>query len=163
MEHVPDPSIAIRHISRLLRPQGIVYIQVGNKFSPDQLLHDHHCQLPGLTMLSREQAVEYFTVRTGKPREHYAVGYWREEKYYRNVFRREGVTLHRVERFAHPDTVNAYGKDVPAVCKLLEEDIWPDLRPELARRMRRRMLTVVRLYVHACRQLLALESHLDLL
>ena len=57
MEHVADPSTAIRHISGLLAPGGAVYVQVGNKFSADQLLHDHHCQLPGLTVLSREQAV----------------------------------------------------------------------------------------------------------
>ena len=162
MEHVPDPSTAIRHISGLLRPGGAVYIQVGNKFSPDQLLHDHHCQLPGLTMLSREQAVEYFQARTGKPKEAYAVGYWREEKYYRHVFRRHGVTLRRTEHFPHPDMVNVYGKDIPNVCSLLEKDLWPDLRPELGKRMRRRMLMLVRLYVHACRQLPALKSNLNL-
>jgi SAM-dependent methyltransferase len=163
IEHVMDPSVAIRHISQLLRPEGIVFVQVGNKFSPNQLLHDHHCQLPGLTMLSREQAVEYFQARFAKPKDHYAVGYWREEKYYRNVFRSNGVALHRTEHFPHPDMVNLYGKEISDVCKLLEKDLWPDLRPELGKRMRRRMLKIVQLYVHASRQLPALASQPNLL
>jgi SAM-dependent methyltransferase len=163
IEHVMDPSIAIKHISQLLRPGGIVFVQVGNKFSPNQLLHDHHCQLPGLTMLSREQAVEYFQARFSKPKEAYAVGYWREEKYYRNVFRNNGVTLHRTEHFPHPDILNLYAKDITDVCKLLEKNLWPDLRPELGKRMRRRMLKIVQLYVHASRQLPALESQPALL
>jgi len=163
MEHVPDPSVAMRHISSLLAPGGAVYVQVGNKFSADQLLHDHHCQLPGLTVLAREQAVEYFQVRTGRPADHYAVGYWREEKFYRNVFRRCGVTLHRTEHFYHPDSINYYAKDFSEICTMLEKDLWPDLRPELGRRMRKRMLKVVQLYVHASRQLPSLMAQPDLL
>jgi SAM-dependent methyltransferase len=163
IEHVMDPSVAIRHISQLLRPNGLVFIQVGNKFSPNQLLHDHHCQLPGLTMLSREQAVEYFQARFAKPKEAYAVGYWREEKYYRHVFRRNGVSLHRTEHFPHPDILNLYAKDITDVCKLLETNLWPDLRPELGKRMRRRMLKIVQLYVHASKQLPGLESQPNLL
>jgi SAM-dependent methyltransferase len=162
MEHVPDPSIAIRNISRLLSPGGVVYVQVGNKYSADQLLHDHHCQLPGLTVLSREQAVEYFQTRLGKPADHYAVGYWREEKFYRNVFRHNGVTLHRTEHFTNPETVLWYAQSMSEICTLLEKDLWPDLRPELGRRMRKRMLTVVKLYVHASQQLPALRSNLEL-
>jgi len=44
-----------------------------------------------------------------------------------------------------------------------EKDLWPDLRPELGRRMRKRMLKVVQLYVHASKQLPSLMAQPDLL
>jgi SAM-dependent methyltransferase len=154
IEHVADPSVAIRHISRLLNTGGVVYMQVGNKFSPDQLAGDHHYKLPGITMLSKPQAIEYFCTRMKQPPEAYAVGSWREEKYYRHVFRRAGVSLHRVDRFPSTEHVLWYAKAISEMCGKLENgDLWPDLRPELKRRMRQRITKLAQLYVHASRQL----------
>jgi SAM-dependent methyltransferase len=163
IEHVSDPSAAIKHISQLLRPGGVVFIHVGNKFSPGQLMGDHHYHLPGITMLSRPQAIEYFHTRLGQPKENYAVGHWREEKYYRNVFRRNGVTLHRVNHYPTPDLIVLSAAVISELCTRLEKNLWPDLRPELAKRMRRRMLKIAELYVHASRQLPLLESQPSLL
>jgi SAM-dependent methyltransferase len=154
LEHVAVPSVAIGHIVRLLRPGGVVFMQVGNKFSPEQLAGDHHYRLPGITMLSRPQAIEYFCTRLKQPVSNYAVGSWREEKYYRHVFRRWGVALHRVDHFPTTDHVLWYAKAISELCaKLQAGDLWPDLRPELSQRMRRRILKLVALYVHACQQL----------
>jgi SAM-dependent methyltransferase len=154
IEHVADPGVTVRHIAKLLRPGGVVYLQVGNKFSPDQLAGDHHYKLPGITMLSRPQAMEYFSVRLQQPTSNYAVGCWREEKYYRHVFRRWGIALHRVDHFSTTDHVLWYAKAITELCSRLEAgDPWPDLRPELSRRMRRRILKLTALYVHACQQL----------
>jgi len=162
LEHVLDPVAAIRNISALLRPGGIVYVQVGNKFSPDQLLADHHYKLPGITMLSRAQAIEYWQIRCGRDPSEYGVGYWREEKFYRHVFSRAGVKLHRADHFSSPDEILWYAEAISQVCKLLEGSPWPDLRPALARRMHRRMRKLVELYVHASRQLPGIESQPDL-
>jgi SAM-dependent methyltransferase len=154
IEHVADPSVTIRHIGQMLRPNGVVYMQVGNKFSPDQLAGDHHYKLPGITMLSKPQAMEYFCTRLKQPASAYAVGCWREEKYYRHVFRRAGVALHRVDRFPTPDHVHWYAAAISDLCsKLQQGDLWPDLRPELSKRMRRRITKLAQLYVHASRQL----------
>ncbi len=84
IEHVPDPSLTIDHLCRMLRPGGAIYVQVGNKLSPDQLTGDHHYRLPGITLLSRAQAIEYFCARLHLPESSYAVGYWRDEKFYRH-------------------------------------------------------------------------------
>jgi 2-polyprenyl-3-methyl-5-hydroxy-6-metoxy-1,4-benzoquinol methylase len=163
IEHVADPRVAIRHIAKLLRPGGVVFMQVGNKFSPTQLGADHHYKLPGITMLSRPQAIEYFSARTKLPASDYAVGYWREEKYYRNVFRSAGVALHRVDRFSTTDHVLCYAKSISDLCTKLEGNLWPDLRPELGRRMGRRIRKLAQLYVHASRQLPRMVNDLELL
>jgi len=153
IEHVSDPRATIQHISRLLRPGGFVYMQVGNKFSPDQLAGDHHYKLPGITLLSRPQAIEYFCARLKLTETDYAVGTWREEKYYRNVFAKEGVTLQRVDRYKSPDNVTGFAKPISELLARLEGNLWPDLRPELGRRMTRRIRKLAELYVHASRQL----------
>jgi SAM-dependent methyltransferase len=164
IEHVADPSITIRHISRMLSPGGVVFLQVGNKFSPDQLAGDHHYKLPGITMLSRPQAIEYFCTRLKQPASAYAVGCWREEKYYRHVFRRGGVALHRVDRFRTTDHVMWYARAISELCtKLQEGNLWLDLRPELSRRMTRRITKLAALYVHASRLLPQMVDNLALL
>jgi SAM-dependent methyltransferase len=164
IEHVADPSVTLQHISRLLRPGGVVFLQVGNKFSPDQLAGDHHYKLPGITMLSRPQAIEYFCTRMQQPASAYAVGVWREEKYYRNVLRRCGVALHRVDHFPTTDHVLWYAKAISELCTKLEQgNLWLDLRPELSRRMSRRIRKLAQLYVHASRQLPRMAEDLPLL
>lgn len=153
IEHVSDPSVTIAHIARMLRPDGAVYMQVGNKFSPDQLAGDHHYKLPGITLLSKAQAIEYFCTRMKYPVSHYAVGSWRDEKFYRNAFKRHGVRLDRVDRYPTPDFVLNYAQPISEICTQMKQNLWPDLRPELAQRMRRRLRKLAELYVHAGKQL----------
>jgi SAM-dependent methyltransferase len=153
MEHVPDPSLTIEHLCRMLRPDGAVYVQVGNKLSPDQLTGDHHYRLPGITLLSRAQAMEYFCTRLRLPEANYAVGYWHDENYYRNAFRRHRVTLERADRYPTTDHVLWYAQAISEMCIQLRQNLWPDLRPELGQRMKRRMKKIAEIYVHASRQL----------
>lgn len=158
IEHVPDPKTTIDHLCRMLRPGGAIYVQVGNKFSPDQLVADHHYRLPGITMLSRAQAIEYFCKRKHLSESDYAVGYWREEKYYRNVFRQRGIQLERVDRYPSPDHVLWYANAISEMCVQLKQDLWPDLRPELGQRMKRRMRKIAELYVHGSKQLVEIAA-----
>lgn len=153
IEHVPDPRTTIDHLCQMLRPGGAIYVQVGNKFSPDQLVADHHYRLPGITMLSRAQAIEYFCKRHHLPETDYAVGYWREEKWYRNAFRRRGIKLERVDRYPTPDHVLWYANAISEMCIQLKQNLWPDLRPELGERMKRRMKKIAEIYVHASKKL----------
>jgi SAM-dependent methyltransferase len=148
LEHVLDPGQAIRTLSSLLRPGGVIYAQVGNKYSPDQLLADHHYGRTGITLLGRAQAIEYFLVATGLDVRHYGVGYWRTERYYRNAFARFGVQIEHAQNFASPDHVTWYAKMVSDVCRRAEQEIYPGLRPELQHRIRRRMVAVARYFAH---------------
>jgi SAM-dependent methyltransferase len=146
LEHVLDPGQTIRRLSSLLRPGGVIYAQVGNKYSPDQLLADHHYGRAGITLLARAQAIDYFRVATGLSDCHYGVGYWRTERYYRRMFARFGVGLDNTESFANPAYVTWYSTFMEQVRRRAEGEIYPGLRPELQQRMRHRMTAVARYF-----------------
>jgi SAM-dependent methyltransferase/Tfp pilus assembly protein PilF len=148
LEHVMDPRQTISALASLLRRNGVIYVVVGNKYSPDQLMADHHYAQAGMTILSRPQAIEYFKVATGSGADSYGVGYWRTEAYYRRLFKRNGIQLDHLGTFANIHHVLWYAKCVLDVCKRAEKEIHPKLPPVLQERIRRRMLTVARYFAH---------------
>ncbi len=148
LEHVMDPGLTIAALAQLLRRNGVIYVVVGNKYSPDQLMADHHYAQAGMTILSRPQAIEYFKVATGSGAESYGVGYWRTEAYYRRMFARHGVQLDHLGNFSNVHHVLWYAKCVLDVCKRAEKEIHPKLPAVLQERIRRRMLTVARYFAH---------------
>jgi len=153
LEHVADPALTIRTLSSLLRPGGVIYAQVGNKYSPDQLLADHHYGRAGITLLARAQAIDYYCVATGIHPYHYGVGFWRTERYYRRMFARFGVELELADKFPNRSYVDFYSTFMEQVRRRAETEIYPGLRPELQQRMQRRMTTVAR-YFNQVRSLL---------
>jgi len=163
LEHVLDPGQTIRMLCSLLRPGGVIYAQVGNKYSPDQLIADHHYGRAGITLLARNQAMEYFRVATGLQDRNYGVGYWRTEAYYRRMFARFGVQLDHIESYAHPDHLTGYAEAVSAVCRRAEREIQPGLRPELQRRIRRRMTAVARYYARMCGEIVQAAANPELM
>ena len=162
LEHVLDPSAVIRSLCTMMKPGGVIYIQIPNKYGLDQLMSDHHYALPGITALSRPQAVEYWQLATGEAAEHYGVGHERGEKFYFSAFARNGVKLNPVDRFSHVDHVVWYAPAVSAMCTRLESPIYPGLRPELEKRIRRRMTKVAQLYAHASEQIISFGSSPEL-
>ena len=158
LEHVLDPTAVIASLCAMMKPSGVIYIQVPNKYGIDQLMQDHHYALTGITALSRPQAIEYFTLATGEGTEHYGVGYERGEKYYLSAFARNGVQLNPVDRYTHVDHVLWYSPAVSAMCTRLEKEIYPGLRPELQRKIRHRMMKVAQLYTHASQQIIGLQN-----
>jgi SAM-dependent methyltransferase len=163
LEHVLDPTRVIGGLCKMLRPGGVIYIQIPNKYGIDQLMSDHHYALTGITALSRPQAIEYWQLATGEPAEHYSVGYERGEKYYRSAFARNGVALYPVERYGSMEHVLWFSPKVSEMCTRLEREIYPGLRPALAKRVRRRMIKVAQLYAHASQQIVKLADKPDLL
>ena len=97
-------------------------------------------------MLARSQAIEYFRVGMGVDAEHYGVGYWRTERYYRTAFARSGVELEHAQTFASPDYVTGYAHIVSDLCRRAEQEIYPGLRADLQQRIRRRMIAVARYF-----------------
>jgi 2-polyprenyl-3-methyl-5-hydroxy-6-metoxy-1,4-benzoquinol methylase len=153
LEHVLDLRETIRKLSVLLRPGGVIYVQVGNKYSPDQLLADHHYHLAGITLLSRAQAIEYYKAATGLEEKIYGVGYWRTEDFYRRMFARFGVRLEVLGKFSEPSHVAWYSNAIANLCERAKDEIHPKLRPELQERIRRRMMVVARYYAQAARMI----------
>jgi len=162
LEHVMDPSAVIRSLCTMMKPCGVIYIQIPNKYGIDQLMRDHHYALTGITALSRAQAIEYWQLATKEAAEHYGVGYERGEKFYFSAFARNGVRLNPVDRYNHVDHVTWYAPAISAMCKRLEQPIYPGLRPELEKRIRRRMTKVAQLYAHASQQIISLSGKPEL-
>jgi 2-polyprenyl-3-methyl-5-hydroxy-6-metoxy-1,4-benzoquinol methylase len=162
LEHVLDPSSVIRSLCAMMKPGGVIYIQIPNKYGLDQLMSDHHYALTGITALSRHQAIEYWQLATGAAAEHYGVGYERGEKFYFSAFARNGVKLNPVDRYTHVDHLVWYAPAVSAMCTRLESPIYPGLRPELEKRIRRRMTKVAQLYAHASEKIISFGDSPDL-
>ena len=158
LEHVMDPTQVIESLCAMLRPKGVIYIQIPNKYGIDQLMSDHHYALTGITALSRVQAIEYFCLATGAPAEHYSVGFERGERYYMSAFKRRGVKLQPVDRFPSMEHVLWYAPRVSEMCTRLEREIHSGLRPELQKRIRHRMTKVAKLYVQISQHIIQLEK-----
>jgi 2-polyprenyl-3-methyl-5-hydroxy-6-metoxy-1,4-benzoquinol methylase len=159
LEHVMDPTEMIRTVSSLLRPGGVIYIQVPNKWGVQQLMADHHYALTGITALSRNQAIEYWKLATGEEARHYGVGYPRGERYYLNTFARCGVQLQHLQNCGSLYHLAWFARDVKELCSRLEREIYPGLRPELEARIRHRIVKVLNLYSHGSQVILQLQAN----
>ena len=157
IEHVMDPTLMIQTMSSLLKPGGIIYLQMPNKWGAQQLMADHHYALTGITALSRNQAIEYWQLATGEEARHYGVGYPRGERYYLNAFARCGVTLNHLQKFDQLAHLAWHAQDVTTLCARLQKEIYPGLRPELDQRIRRRIMKVLELYAHAAEAIKQLQ------
>jgi cyclopropane fatty-acyl-phospholipid synthase-like methyltransferase len=150
LEHVMDPTSMVQTICSMLRPGGVIFVQVPNKWGVRQLMADDHYGLTGITALSRKQATEYYQRATGIDPRHYDVGYPRGERYYMNAFSGCGVTLRHLQKHGSLEELAWFARDISAMCERLQKEIHPGLRPELQARVRSRIIKVLELYAHAC-------------
>lgn len=158
LEHVMDPTLMIHTMCSMLKPGGVIFVQVPNKWGAQQLMADHHYALTGITALSRNQAIEYWQLATGEEARHYGVGYPRGERFYLNGFARCGVTLNHLQRYSSLAHVAWFARDISALCERVRKEIYPGLRPELQARVRRRIIKVLELYSHASEMIKQLQS-----
>jgi SAM-dependent methyltransferase len=158
IEHVMDPTLMIQTMCSMLKPGGVIFLQMPNKWGAQQLLADHHYALTGITALSRNQAIEYWQLATGEEARHYGVGYPRGERYYLNAFARCGVTLNHLQKHDSLAHVAWFARDINALCARVQKEIYPGLRPELQGRIKRRIIKVLELYAHASEVIKQLQS-----
>jgi SAM-dependent methyltransferase len=158
LEHVLQPRVVVQALCRLLKPGGVVYVQIPNKYGVDQLMCDHHYGLTGLTALARPQAIEYWQAATGYAAEHYTVGYERGENYYRAAFAKGGVRLSHVQDCGSIHHLVWYAEAFSAMVDRLRGEIHPGLPSRLERRVRARMSLAVRLYNQGLQRAMALPE-----
>jgi SAM-dependent methyltransferase len=158
LEHVMHPKAVIDSLCGMMKPGGVIYVQIPNKYGIDQLMRDHHYALTGITALSRPQAIEYWQLATGEAAENYGVGYERGEKFYLSAFRKNRVRLNPIDRYESIDHVLWYAPAVSDMCTRLEAPIYPGLRPKLERQIHRRMTKVAQLYAHASQQIIDMQG-----
>jgi len=153
LEHVMDPETVIASMCAMVKPGGIIYMQVPNKWGLGQLVADHHFSLPGLTALAREQSREYWAKVIGRPAESYDVGFLKTARWYGAIFRRYGVQIQLLDTGSTFENVLAYKSEFDALCEKIKLPISSAIRPDLAQRVRNRMLNVAKLYANACNQI----------
>ena len=158
LEHVMDPKKVIDSLCAMMKPGSVIYVQIPNKYGIEQLMKDHHYALTGITALSRAQAIEYWQLATGEAAENYGVGHERGEKFYGAAFGRNGVRLNPVDRYESVEHVLWYAPAISEMCTRLEKPIHPGLRPELEKRIHRRMTRVAQLYAHASQQIIDMQN-----
>jgi len=159
LEHVLDISQTIKTLCALLRHGGLLFIQVPNRYSAEYIQADHHYGLFGISLLSRPQAIEYWGFAYAAPPQAYSVGYLRSEKFYRQAFAREGVTLEPTERYEGIGHVLFYARQILSLVNRLRQEVYLGLRPELQRRIRDRAFKVATLYQHATQVLKTFEGN----
>jgi MoaA/NifB/PqqE/SkfB family radical SAM enzyme/SAM-dependent methyltransferase len=159
LEHVLDTSRAITNLCALLRNGGVLFVQVPNKYAAEYILADHHYALFGISLLSRAQAIEYWRLPYAQARVDYTVGYLRSEKYYRQAFARQRVTLEPTDHSRGIGDFLVYGPQMSSLAARLRQDVYPGLRPELQRRIQTRAAKVAKLYAHAGQVLKSLERN----
>lgn len=79
LEHVDNPELTIQQISHVMNPGGLVYFEIPNPFWPGFLAKDGHYNLPGITLLSRHDALRYYNLNY---RVSYGVGYYHTLRWY---------------------------------------------------------------------------------
>lgn len=91
IEHVEDPYGLVNIISLILRPRGIAYFEIPNRYCPRFVLADGHYGLFGITLLDYTDAREYFSYH--KQERIYDTRYYLELDQYKALFGRVGLDV----------------------------------------------------------------------
>jgi SAM-dependent methyltransferase len=89
IEHVENPALALSHLSSLLGEGGVLYMEIPNHYFAGFLKEDGHYKLPGITLLPRQRAAEYYA---GRFEGCYDVAFYRKLDYYLYHLRTNGVS-----------------------------------------------------------------------
>lgn len=135
IEHVADVPATFRNLSVLLRPNGLLYMEIPNARSVGQVLKDGHYGLFGISLLPRRDAVRYY-LESGRMDE-YAVGYYHRLAEYETFLAENGIRLHEGDVIGDDDLadrVEHVRSVLPPIRTALEQRLRePGLSPESQR------------------------------
>ena len=125
IEHVEDVATTFRNIASLLRPGGLLFMEIPNAWSVGQVLKDGHYGLFGITLLSRPDAIRYF--RESGYNDEYGVGHFHRLEEYVALLEGHGIRL-RGERITNnydklDGRVERVRDALPAIRATLEADL----------------------------------------
>ncbi|MFQ5822617.1 MAG: class I SAM-dependent methyltransferase [bacterium] len=61
LEHLPNPELAVKEVTRVLKQDGSVYLSTPNRWSPLNFISDPHWNLPLVSVLPRKTVVFFVT------------------------------------------------------------------------------------------------------
>jgi 2-polyprenyl-3-methyl-5-hydroxy-6-metoxy-1,4-benzoquinol methylase len=138
LEHVPSIRDVLAVARSLVRAGGILVIRSGNPFNPELLLREPHYGLPGMTILPRATALEYFRAcRTGE----YEVFEWLHRLDIEDHLRAAGFSVEEVpQERSHP--ISDFDR---IAAQLIDATDYPDERIAAEVRHALRVLRLLRL------------------
>lgn len=95
IEHVVDPVACARNLSALLRPGGIVYLEIPNAAAVEFMVSDGHYGLPGITLLDRADAETWWRLHFGEG-DAYGVEHYAPLDYYLSIFSQNDLWIRQV-------------------------------------------------------------------
>ena len=104
LEHVESPKQAIKQICRLLKndPGAFAFIKVGNSQNIENVIHEPHYDLPGMSLLPHELAKTYYADCNTDDALEYEVYHWLSFYEYKNMFESFGKKCELYDKFV-PD------------------------------------------------------------
>jgi 2-polyprenyl-3-methyl-5-hydroxy-6-metoxy-1,4-benzoquinol methylase len=95
IEHVDDISQTIENIRDLLKPEGIAYLEIPNKYYTEFVLRDGHYGLFGITLLNKREAEGYYNEVF--PGSKYTVGEYLSLYKYQQIFKKFNLSCEIIE------------------------------------------------------------------
>jgi 2-polyprenyl-3-methyl-5-hydroxy-6-metoxy-1,4-benzoquinol methylase len=148
IEHVPCPDAAMHHIARLLRPTGLLFMEIPNKFSAAFIKSDGHFKLFGITLLPKWMADRYFNHY--HPDLKHSVRY-KSLSYYINIFSLEGLECEILNLRHISKEINKEGRlreiqKIMEDCKQQATTFGSDIPMEIKGKVIRRVSTITSLF-----------------
>jgi 2-polyprenyl-3-methyl-5-hydroxy-6-metoxy-1,4-benzoquinol methylase len=144
IEHVANPRLALRQISSLHAPGGVLWLSTPNRFHPSWLCADPHFQIFGISALPKSKADRYLRSLTGRTND---VTYRSYGFYRRNL---ERLGLKQCGATAQPGDLGGALRQLAAQFEDCERRAryfeGPRTSDELVREARRRVLRLAALY-----------------
>ena len=138
IEHVQDPVAAMGSMASLLRPGGVLFMEIPNRDFIGFVAKDGHYQLFGITTLSREEAGRYYDILV-RPTTQIAygdsMGDYLPREFYENTMRELGIEFSLLERHigGTPATLHAMLADLSAAHREWVDGVKPRLPALLGR------------------------------
>lgn len=132
IEHVKDPVRSFTHLSQLLESDGLLYMEIPNKYFVGFLKADGHYQLPGITLLTKKKAAQYHFLNFG---DGYDVEFYRQLDYYLFHLKKLGLTPlvinPEIRSFDPWGLDNRFQEALSTLHSSSEKRISPDLAAEI--------------------------------
>jgi len=95
IEHVNDPGLLVKNLSKALRPGGYLYLEIPNKDYLPYIVEDGHFKLFGITLLEHAEAKAYY--QAAFPGAAYTVGHYLTLPEYEMLLKGVGLEMTLLE------------------------------------------------------------------
>jgi 2-polyprenyl-3-methyl-5-hydroxy-6-metoxy-1,4-benzoquinol methylase len=163
IEHVLDVPKALQKMASLLKPGGLLVLEIPNKDSLSFVASDGHFNLFGITLLERPEAIEYHSKYFSFD---YDIGYYHPLNFYEDRLRELSLQCQPMSSSTHPmrelkETARLIFTVIRSYIKFLTEDI-AKLPAKLNQRIQRRFASYMYNFLKDLSNILGRPSAIEL-